>query len=92
MVAFPFIRHPTFKEYIQFAVSKGCSASIRIDADSDIKLTKIESSNNTVISALSHNEILSPNIIRNYDSLLGIESEWLKFDTGSYSHLHEDEE
>ena len=76
----PFIQHPSFGEYISHVIDQGCSVSKITDQETGLELTKIETEDDKrVISALSLDEILSLNTIRNFDLRLGIQSNWFQF-------------
>ena len=86
-MAHPFFRHPSFDEYLRHVTDQGCVVSTKIDLETGLTMTKIETKDgNRVISALSLNEVLSPNTIRNYDLRLGIQSHWFQFT----QHLNDD--
>ena len=79
-MSYPFFKHPSLEEYLDDVIELGCTISTIIDQETGLKLMKIETANgNRVVSALSLNEALSPNIIKNYDSRLGIKSRWFQF-------------
>jgi hypothetical protein len=47
MVAFPFGGHPTFSQYLQWAVAQGCKIQSGIDTEQSIGVTKIISPDGT---------------------------------------------
>jgi hypothetical protein len=79
MVAFPFGGHPTFSQYLQWAVSEGCKVEHGIDTEQSIGVTKIISPDRSkwVIQAGTlHNEHLTPTDVGRLDRRLGLISPW----------------
>jgi hypothetical protein len=78
MPAFPFGGHPTFAQYLDWAISQGCEVKTGVDTDESILLTKIIApSGRWVVEAgtLPH-EHLAPSTIGRLDRRLGLVSPW----------------
>ena len=80
-MSWPFIRHPSFNEYIDWAISQGCVVEYTSDQTTGQQITKIVSPTGKYARAtIPVSEILSVNSIRRLDNRLEIQSEWLRMD------------
>ena len=78
-MAFPFIRHPSFSEYIDWAKIQGCIVEYTSDQLTGQQITSIVSpTGKSAKETFPVSEILSVNSIRRLDVRLGIQSEWLR--------------
>lgn len=77
-MAFPFGGHPTFRDYITWAVQQGCAVQSGVDTEHSIGLTKITApSGKWVIEAgLLPTDCLEPTTVGRLDRRLGLTSPW----------------
>jgi hypothetical protein len=77
-MASPFGGHPTFAQYIEWAVKQGCSVESGVDTLQLVSITKITApSGKWVIEAGTlPNDLLMPTTIGRLDRRLGLSSPW----------------
>jgi hypothetical protein len=78
MAAFPFGGHPTFAQYLDWAVSQGCKVLSGVDTEHSVFVAKITApSGKTAIEVgILPNERLVPTTIGRLDRRLGLISPW----------------
>lgn len=77
-MAWPFGGHPTFAQYLEWAVSERCTIQSGVDTNHSISLTKITApSGKWVIEAGTlPNDRLMPTTVGRLDRRLGLVSPW----------------
>jgi hypothetical protein len=77
-MAYPFGGHPTFGQYLQWAVSKGCTVQSGIDTEQSINVTKIISPTGkwAIEPGTLPNDYLVPTTVGRLDRRLGLISPW----------------
>ena len=78
MVAFPFIQHPKFSEYVDFAKTVGCTVDSFDDSDTDNPVTIFQRNGLYAMVSFDSNEVLSLDAISHLDRRLSIKSPWLE--------------
>jgi hypothetical protein len=78
MAPFPFGGHPTFSQYLEWAVSQGCTVESGVDTEHSMNLTKISAPSGkwAIVSGVLMNEHLVPTTIGQLDRRLGLISPW----------------
>lgn len=78
MASFPFGGHPTFAQYIEWAVSQGCTVQSGVDSQQSMSLTKIVAPSGkwAIVAGILPSERLVPTTIGMLDRRLGIISPW----------------
>jgi hypothetical protein len=79
MVAFPFGGHPTFRQYLDWAVSQGCTVQVGVDTERSIGVTKIFSPDRekwAIQAGTLPTDYLTPTDVGRLDRRLGILSPW----------------
>jgi hypothetical protein len=78
MAAFPFGGHPTFAQYIEWAVKQGCKVQSGIDTETSISAIKIiaPSGKWAVEAGTQPNDYLAPTTVGRLDRRLGLISPW----------------
>jgi hypothetical protein len=77
-MAFPFGGHPTFAQYLAWAVERGCKIQSGVDTEQSISLTKITAPSEkwAIVAGVLPTEILLPTTIGSLDRRLGLISPW----------------
>jgi hypothetical protein len=77
-MAFPFGGHPTFAQYLQWAINQGCTVESGVDTKHSISLTKIAAPSGkwAIESGLLPTDFLVPTTIGRLDRRLGLVSPW----------------
>lgn len=77
-MAAPFGGHPTFAQYLDWAVKQGCKVQHGVDTELSINLTKITApSGRWVIEGGTRaNDFLTPTAVGRLDRRLGLISPW----------------
>jgi hypothetical protein len=79
MSAFPFGGHPTFGQYLTWAISQGCKVQVGVDTERSIGVTKIVSADGkkwVFQAGTQPGEYLTPTDVGRLDRRLGLLSPW----------------
>jgi len=77
-MAFPFGGHPTFAQYIEWAIGEGCKVQYGVDTEHSISLTKIVAPSGkwAIEAGLLPGDRLEPTTVGRLDRRLGLISPW----------------
>ena len=77
-MAFPFGGHPTFAQYLAWAVEQGCKTQSGVDTEQSISVTKIVAPSGkwAIVAGIMPTERLVPTTIGMLDRRLGLISPW----------------